>query len=479
MKVKIKRKNLITDSGKTKSLLTKHFPELRDKWWEYIEKVSDGIIIVQDGVIKFVNFSASKLSGYSIEELIDTPFINYIDHSDASSVLNAYTKRMAGKKVPSRYEVTIIQKNGRKTFLDCTSDIITFNNKPATLSIVRNITDYKLSEEKLKVEKAHLTQLFEKAPLAMCLTDSNCNVLQINKEFTNLFGFTCEDLQEKPFYKYIASEEYQDEAYSFSKRAVKGEKISVETLRRRKDGTLINVLLVDAPIKIDNNIVALYSIYTDITKRKQAEQKIRVSLKEKEVMLQEIHHRVKNNMQVILSLLRLQFGDIKSKRLQELYKEVMTRIRSIALIHDKLYRQKNLTRIDFSEYIIDLTTHLFFVYDVNKSKIRLNLDVRDVHLDINKGIPCGLIINELVSNSLKHAFPGDMSGVITVKMNKSKKGKYVLTVKDTGAGLPDSFLDLNKAKTLGLQLVNDLAAQLNGSINIENTAEGATFNITF
>jgi len=468
MKVKKNRKNFINDSGKTKSLLTKHFPELRDKWWEYIEKVSDGIIIVQDGVIKFVNYSAAKLSGHSIEELIDTPFINYIDHSDASSVLNAYTKRLAGKKVPSRYEVTIIQKNGRKTFLDCNADIITFNNKPATLTIVRNITDYKLSEEKLKVKEAFNFALFEYNPIETTVVDREGKVIRSNKARQK-------SKQKLPIignmlYKNMGKKEERILHKELLKCIQSGK---TNRLYDQKIGNkFLNITIAPFP---EGAIISS----EDITEQKRAEQKIRASLKEKEVMLQEIHHRVKNNMQVILSLLRLQFGGIKSKRLQELYKEVMTRIKSIALIHDKLYRQKNLMRIDFSEYINDLTTHLFFVYDVNKSKIRLNLDVRDVHLDINKGIPCGLIINELVSNSLKHAFPGDMSGYITVKMNKSKKGNYVLTVKDTGTGLPESIFNLNKSKTLGLQLVNDLVAQLKGSINIENTAEGATFNITF
>ncbi|MEE8358125.1 MAG: PAS domain S-box protein, partial [Candidatus Hydrothermarchaeales archaeon] len=154
-----------------------------------------------------------------------------------------------------------------------------------------------------------------------------------------------------------------------------------------------------------------------ITERKKAEEEIKADLKEKEVLLQEIHHRVKNNLQVVSSLLELQSGYIKDKRDLRLLKESQNRIKSMALVHEKLYQSKDLANIDFSDYIEDLTNNLFMVYEANASKIALKIDVKDVSLGINAAIPCGLIINELISNSLKHAFPEGRGGEIEIVLH--------------------------------------------------------------
>ncbi|MEA2006145.1 MAG: histidine kinase dimerization/phosphoacceptor domain -containing protein, partial [Acidobacteriota bacterium] len=232
-----------------------------------------------------------------------------------------------------------------------------------------------------------------------------------------------------------------------------------------------------SPIIIDDEQVGVYSIYRDITEHKQAEDKIKASLKERDVMLKEIHHRVKNNMQIISSLLRLQSRSIKDHEMLEIFKECQNRIRSIALIHETLYQSKDLARINFSDYINRLTTHLFAIYRERASGINFNLNVGEVHIDINRAIPCGLVISELVSNSLKHAFPGARKGQIIVKMNMNKKGRYTLIVSDTGVGLPEC-LDFRQPETLGLQLVNDLVNQIGGTIELDREG-GTIFTIIF
>ena len=142
----------------------------------------------------------------------------------------------------------------------------------------------------------------------------------------------------------------------------------------------------------------------DITDRKQAEEKIKASLKEKEILLQEIHHRVKNNMQVISSILNLQSRNITDKQLLGIIKSSQDRVRSMALIHEKLYESKNLTQVDFSRYVQSLTSHLFTSYGIEPESVKLNIDIKNVHLDISTAIPYGLIINELISNSLKLSY---------------------------------------------------------------------------
>lgn len=236
------------------------------------------------------------------------------------------------------------------------------------------------------------------------------------------------------------------------------------------------------------DIIALLRMVGDIfanaLERKRVEEQLNASLKEKEVLLKEIHHRVKNNMQVISSLLNLQSGRIKNQEILEMFKESQDRIRSMSLIHERLYQSADLAKIDFSHYIQNLATHLFQSYRIDPEAVALKTNVRGVSLDINKAIPCGLIINELVSNSLKYAFP-DAKGSEKKKRKKgeidiqftSDNGKVILLVKDNGKGLPDN-LDIETADSFGLQLVTTLVAQLNGDIDIKRRP-GAAFKITF
>jgi PAS domain S-box-containing protein len=219
-------------------------------------------------------------------------------------------------------------------------------------------------------------------------------------------------------------------------------------------------------------------ILRDVTGRKQAEEKIKASLHEKNVLLREIHHRVKNNMQIISSLLRLQSRVIEDNKLNEMFMESQNRIRSMALIHEKLYQTEDFARINFAEYIRSLTVHLFHTYKVNPNIVRMNTEVNDVYLDINKAIPCGLIINELVSNSLKHAFPDSKEGEVCIRLSTGKQKRTDLLVSDTGIGLPKS-VNFQEPETLGLQLVSDLVKQIEGTVELERGNMGTAFHITF
>jgi two-component sensor histidine kinase/ActR/RegA family two-component response regulator len=215
----------------------------------------------------------------------------------------------------------------------------------------------------------------------------------------------------------------------------------------------------------------------EIDERKRAETRLSESLKEKEVLLKEIHHRVKNNMQIISSLLRLQSRAIKDKAVRDMFEVSQSRIRSMALIHEKLYQSESLSRIDFSDYVKNLITYLFSIYQVSSMAVKRTLDLEEHFLDINKAIPLALIINEIVSNSLKHAFPDERKGEIYVKMKCDEQGKRIICVGDNGVGLPDNF-DIGNTETLGMRLISDLVTQVNGSIKI-NKKNGVMFEISF
>jgi len=229
-------------------------------------------------------------------------------------------------------------------------------------------------------------------------------------------------------------------------------------------------------ISSDDEIGALAEIFnTMVDKRKQSEERLLGSLEEKKVMLKEIHHRVKNNMQVIYSLLNLQAKGIADNAVRAMFEESRNRVGSMAMIHEKLYSSEDLAHIDFKEYLQGLVAGIAATY--KRDDIEFSIDMEPVFLDVNVGIPCGLIVNELVSNSLKHAFPDGRKGMVKLGVSINKQGVYVMTISDNGIGFPRE-VDFRASPTLGLQLVNALVGQLRGTLELLKI-EGTAFSITF
>jgi len=248
---------------------------------------------------------------------------------------------------------------------------------------------------------------------------------------------------------------------------------AAEALEKAKDELEIRVEERTSELEIANE-----QLREEITQRKQAEERIMASLKEKEVLLQEVHHRVKNNMQIISSLFNLQSRHIEDKQAFEIFTSSQNRVRSMALIHERFYQSEDMARIELAEYVGSLSSHLLSSYGIDPGTVKLNLKIKDVFLDLNTAIPCGLIINELISNSLKHAFPGGKKGEIKIAVNSLNKNEIELIVSDNGVGLPRK-VDFRDTETLGLHLVKILAEdQLHGDIKLDRT-KGTSFHIRF
>jgi len=219
-------------------------------------------------------------------------------------------------------------------------------------------------------------------------------------------------------------------------------------------------------------------IVQDITDRKQAEAQIKAALTEKEVLLKEIHHRVKNNLQVISSLVSLQADDMTDPRLLEVFGDVRDRVRAMALVHESLYQTGDLARLNLADYATSLMNHLWSAHRAVAGKVQLKLAIAPVILPVDLAVPCGLILNELASNALKHAFPGGRSGEVTVTVEHDPKSDTVcLCVRDNGIGLPANR-DWQQSKSLGVRLVHMLAHQLRGTVTI-GPGPGAEFRVTF
>ena len=234
--------------------------------------------------------------------------------------------------------------------------------------------------------------------------------------------------------------------------------------------------LLNALGKVTNQMIESVSI--EITERKQAEEHLRTSLREKEILLRELYHRTKNNMQVFSSLLELQAITIDDKNTLQLIKEIQNRIRSIALVHEKLYQSKDLSNVNLKDYVTDLIHALLISYEGSKERISIRADVDNIFLSLDTVTPCGMIISELVSNSLKYAFPEERKGEITIEFHSTGHGEVKLRISDNGIGLPKG-LDFRSAKSLGFKLIRKLTEdQLRGTAELEG-GKGTAFLIRF
>ncbi len=318
------------------------------------------------------------------------------------------------------------------------------------------------------------------------LLDEEMIIVNVNQATVDLLGFVDSELIGKPLDTIFAGSENN----LFKENPFKGDKkfiTNIETTFEAKNGQLIPVFLSISQIEADNSqMLGIVCIGNDITDIKLAENKIKASLEEKGLLLQEIHHRVKNNLQIISSLLSLQSKYVKDKDDLELFKESQGRVRSMAFIHEQLYQSSDFTNIEFRAYVETLVNYLSYSYSIDQSYINFKLDIGDVSLDINTAIPCGLIINELVTNSLKYAFPVNNYGKtssdkilneIYIYMHPYKENKFILVISDNGVGLPEST-GFNNNNTLGLLLVNSLVDQLDGTIEIDRTG-GTKFKLIF
>ncbi|MBI5680499.1 MAG: PAS domain-containing protein [Methanobacterium sp.] len=350
------------------------------------------------------------------------------------------------------------------------------------LFIITDIDKHKRVEEALKENQRTLETLISNLPgvAYKCMNDSNWTMEFVSEGCFELTGYHPEDIimNKKISYGDIIHPDYRKHVWDNIQNAIKL-KLPFENVYKINTADSTEKHVWEQGIGVfspNGELIALEGFITDITDKQRAEEELKLSLEEKNILLQEIHHRVKNNMQIISSLLSLQSSYVDDEMTLNNLKESQERIKAMALVHEKLYQSDNIVKINFADYINSLVNELFNSYRANKGLIRLNIDVNDIFLDIDTAIPCGLIINELISNIFKHAFIEGKKGDVYIKFFKIKD-KYTLIISDNGIGLP-SDVDFNNTKTLGLQLVNALVNQLKGAVKISRT-NGTEFIIKF
>ncbi|MEG4319200.1 MULTISPECIES: PAS domain S-box protein [unclassified Microcoleus] len=348
------------------------------------------------------------------------------------------------------------------------------------VGIAEDISDRKQAEKAIRESEERFRQLAENIQdsfwlLSVELTD----VLYISPAYEQIWGRSREELYADPLrWMELVHPEDKYLLQEAIPRVLQGESTSTEYRIFLPDGTIRWLCDRAFPIYDESGkIYRLAGICEDISDRKLTEARIQAALREKEVLLKEIHHRVKNNMQVVSSLLQLQSQYIEDEPTLALFEESQTRIHSMALIHEQLYQSEHLDRIDLPPYVENLVANLYQSFGCGNTSIQFNLNLDPIYLNIETAIPCGLIINELVSNSLKYAFDQSLAGEININFHEVIPQQFHLTIQDNGSGFPADF-DVETTETLGLRLVRMLTQQLEGTLVIDSEC-GTCYHITF
>ena len=329
----------------------------------------------------------------------------------------------------------------------------------------------------LEKTKERVEAILNNSPDAILLLKPDGTIDLCNEAFFEMFGHATNEVLGRHIHD-LVEESQADRVDTYLQNSLShGETNWFQITAQRKDETTFDASGALATISDTDAVTALVCSLRDISEQVQTEAQIKASLREKEVLLREIHHRVKNNMQVISSLLALQAGYTSDETANQMFRESQNRIRSMALVHELLYQSDDLAKIDFVEYVHKLTRHLLHSYLADVSRITLSIVSDPVFLDVDMAVPCGLIINELISNALKHAFPNNRQGSVRVELRTDGNGLHTILVRDDGIGLPPD-LDVHQTESLGLQLVTSLAGQLNATIGLLRH-QGTTFEIRF
>ncbi|MFI5144011.1 MAG: PAS domain S-box protein [Ignavibacteria bacterium] len=428
--------------------------------------------------MEFISEGCKELTGYSSSELINNHKLSYSDiiHPEyrrqiwdmVQAALNDKKQfELVYKIITSHKEEKWVWEKGEGVY-DKKHNLV------ALEGFITDITEMKTKDERLR----KLSRAVEQSPASIVITDLKGNIEYVNPKFTEITGYeSYEVLGENP--RILKSGENPKEIYEeLWNNITSGTEWRGIFLNRKKDGSFFWESALISPVKNETGVTTHYlAVKEDITEQKLKDERLKNSLKEKELMLREIHHRVKNNLQIISSLLKLQATYITDESSLEFFRISQDRVKSMALIHQQLYRSNDLSSINFGDYLRNLTTHLFQAYGVNEGNIRLSIEAKNIYIGIDSAIPCGLLINELISNSLKHAFPGNRRGKINVTMEIVEENKFSLIISDNGIGFPED-IDFRNTKSLGMQLVITLTDQIDGRIELirEN---GTTFKITF
>lgn len=482
-----------------------------------LENLPNGVIIVTDTLVKYLNNEAYILLGAEEEdEVYGTPFLHFVDEPFRDRVADIFNEIIEGFE--GHYlEIKITSLTGEERDVGIKPVITVYDGKPSiqiTLTdlidkrrlvdeqarsqlidglnsvLKQEIAEHKKTQEQLVLQqhetseqKAKLEAIFNSTEnILMWTVDKKGFLRNLNSNFKNW----CNEVSGKNIkvgsniISYMSAcvdpdfDQGQMKAFDF---AFQEKPQQLEVPLRDKHGDTLWIELFLNPIYVDNGFKELSCLAYDISERKEYEKSIRHTLKEKEVLLKEVHHRVKNNLQIIASMLNLQTAYVEDENTLEVLKDSQQRINSISSVHEIIYRNSDFSSIDFSEYIRTIVHNLIQNYINPEVDFELILDLAPVEIDIDQSIPCGLIINELVSNVMKYAFKGREKGKLWISVSEDGSNQVELRIKDDGVGLPKKE-ETKRQGSLGLTLVSAFTEQLNGTL-ITKSHNGTSHTLTF
>lgn len=434
------------------------------------------VVAAENGRIAMMNAQAEKLFGFARGEILGQPIEMLVPlrFRDAHPAHRAQFMAMPlARPMGAGRDLYGMRKDGSEFPVEIGLNPIVTDRGKMVISAVVDITERRRQEERFR-------QVVESAPNAMVMVNRAGRIVMVNAQTEKVFGYDRSELIDQRIEMLIPLElrgshpSHREEFFAAPNARPMG--AGRDLFARRKDGREFPVEIGLNPIQTEEGPMVLSAI-VDITERKQREEGLRAALLEKDLLLGEIHHRVKNNLQIIHSLMDLQAIGSTDERVQNVLRDGQNRIQSMSLIHQTLYQSHDFARVDLKQFFDSLLPELLGSYGKSSELIRLRVAADGVHLPINVAIPCGLIVNELVSNALKHAFPDGRAGNLSVELAELPEQQMRLVVSNDGLPIPDD-LDFDALPTLGYRLVTLLTAQLGGKLEVSRRAP-TSFSVSF
>ncbi|MBI5248877.1 MAG: PAS domain S-box protein [Desulfomonile tiedjei] len=455
------------------------FKESEDKYRLVVENAAEAILVVQNGLIKFVNRRCVEISGYSEQELLSMGLAELMHPDDLEMMTQLHLERMQGDNSPHNLTFRLVDRSGNLKWMESLSVMVSWCGGRAALGMVIDITDRKKAEEALRESEEKYRRILETIADGYYEVDPDGTLTLINDSLCEMLSYSREELQGMNFRRLVDTEAVERIYVAFNE-VFKTARPNPAFMYKvyRKDGEQLDVSVSISLIRDRmGHRRGFRGIFRDVSDRKRAEERLVESLKEKDVLLREVHHRVKNNLAIVNSLLGIQARYARDDFHQEMFREAQDRIRAMAMAHEKLYRSENLDRVRIGQYVGVLVDHLVTAAGRIGNRIELNKDVGDLAFGLETAGPMGFILTELVSNCVKHAFPKGGGGRIDIRLRRIDGEVVELLVSDNGIGLP-ADISFSSPKSLGLNLVRIFARQLGAKLEIIRD-RGTEIKLTF
>lgn len=453
--------------------------ESEERYRDIFDNARDFILSIDtEGRVLYANNAFVQALGYSREELSTKDIYDLLSPGTLDK-----RKKLSTGFVGEHLEYCFVSSTGASILAEGNASVRLEKGKPQSIrAIFRDVTETRAHAQRATEQQARLESIFESTrKMSMWTLDKGFNITACNRNFVHYMdiqfkeGVDVGDEFMLRMEKHIDTDNYADELQAF-RNAFEGRPQQFEVALRNVEDEIIWLQVFLNPVYAGNQFEEISCLTYDITDRKEMDQTMRSSLKEKDVLLQEVHHRVKNNLQVISSILNLQSSFVQDEGTLEILQESQNRIKSMSYIHETLYRTTDFSSIEFTDYIQNIARNLIHSYSFTTGEVHLQTHFDQVYLSLDQAIPCGLIINELVSNALKYAYKDIDHRILTIEITE-KEDRISILVADNGIGLPENFR-YEEADSLGVQLVYTLVEQLDGVIDVK-TQPGTRFLITF